>query len=56
MISMWRRVISVRSQGAASSGADCVAPELEPTELEVDVKFPPPRVIRVPSNFQTVCV
>ena len=55
-LSMWRRFISVCARGAISSGANWVTPKLKPTEFEVDVEFSPPRVIRVPCDFQAICI
>ena len=56
LLSMWRRLITSPSRGAISSGADWATPKLKPTEFEVDVKFSPPRVIRVPCDFQAISV
>ena len=53
---MWGQVVSIRSQGAISSGADWATPKLKPTEFEVNVEFSPPRVIRVPGDFQAVSI
>ena len=56
VLSMWRQLISVCAQGAISSGANWATPKLKPTEFEVDVEFSLPRVIRVPCDFQAICV
>ena len=53
---MWWRFIAIPPRGAISSGPDWAGPKLEPTDFEVDVKFPSPRVIRVPGNFQAISV
>ena len=55
-LSMWRQFISVCARGAISSGANWVTPKLKPTEFEVDVEFSPPMVIRVPCDFQAICI
>ena len=56
MLSVWRRFISICARGAISSGANWATPKLKPTEFEVDVEFSPPRVIRVPCDFQAICI
>ena len=56
MLSVWRRLISICTRGAISSGANWATPKLKPTEFKVDVEFSPPRVIRVPCDFQAICI
>ena len=55
-LSMWRWFISICARGAISSGANWATPKLKPTGFEVDVEFSPPRVIRVPCDFQAICI
>ena len=58
-LSIWRWLISICGRGAISSGADWVTPKLKPSEFEVDVddvEFSPPRVIKVPCDFQVTCI
>ena len=51
--------LSARSEcdgGSSPFHPNWAGPKLEPTDFKVDVKFPPPRVIRVPRNFQVISV
>ena len=43
-------------RGLVFIGTERGVPKLKPTDFEVDVEFPPPRIIAVPGNFQTVRV